>query len=126
MYICEPPWQCCASEAALWLQVARLEGFAAARMEDVCTVHSQQYVLALQRQLKSRSGLSQLDADTYATPSTFDDSMRARPSHMGRLQWHSFHHGLMLGHNMGVSLAYMQLSYHESFTRKQTPQCKAL
>ena len=43
-------------------------------------VHSQQYVLALQRQLKARSGLSQLDADTYATPSTFDDSMRARPS----------------------------------------------
>jgi len=60
-------------------QVARLEGFAAARLEDVCLVHSRQYVLALQAQLGRRGGLSQLDADTYATPSTFDDSLRVRP-----------------------------------------------
>ncbi|KAK9842011.1 hypothetical protein WJX81_004193 [Elliptochloris bilobata] len=58
-------------------QVARLKGFGAARLEDVCAVHSRQYVLALQAQLASRSSLSQLDADTYATPSTFDDSLRA-------------------------------------------------
>lgn len=74
----------CQAKAVLRLQVARLEGFAAARLEDVCTVHSQQYVLALQAQLKTRSGLSQLDGDTYATPSTFDDSMRARPSSDGK------------------------------------------
>ncbi len=60
-------------------QVARLEGFAAARLEDVCLVHSRQYVLALQAQLGRRGGLSQLDADTYATPSTFDDSLRVCP-----------------------------------------------
>lgn len=59
-------------------QVACLDGFAPASIDDLCTIHARNYVLGLE-QLIARKGAEIVDSSpTYVTPTSFQDALKVR------------------------------------------------
>lgn len=64
------------TQAARPQQLTQLRAFRPASFEEVTAIHSEKYVTQLQKLVSSRV-LSQLDGDTYATRSSYDDALQA-------------------------------------------------